>query len=191
MPDSVRSRCSTEFLALCGLEEATVQLLSAPSLLLTDGARSRCSLLDICAFLRLFGAKLNCPAIKQTIGIQNFDATRMFDTSGAFPPLDEQRGIAVFLDRETERIDALVAKKRQLIERLQEYRTALITRTVDPRASRPTPPAAAGLDPSHRPQALGRRVARRCPGALGGEAAVQCHSVPRRQTDPLNSEEAR
>ena len=46
------------------------------------------------------------------------------------PPLDEQRAIAAFLDRETAKIDALVAKKEQLIELLQEKRTALITRAV-------------------------------------------------------------
>ena len=46
------------------------------------------------------------------------------------PPVDEQRAIAAFLDRETERIDALVAKMRLLIERLQEHRTALITAAV-------------------------------------------------------------
>ena len=65
------------------------------------------------------------------------------------PHLDEQRAIAAFLDRETERIDALVAKKRQLIERLQEYRTALITRTVT-RGLPPDAARAAGLDPSPR-----------------------------------------
>ncbi len=65
------------------------------------------------------------------------------------PPLDEQRAIAAFLDRETERIDALVAKKRQLVERLQEYRTALITRSVT--GGIPADAArAAGLDPSPR-----------------------------------------
>lgn len=48
----------------------------------------------------------------------------------AFPPEPEQRAIAAFLDRETARIDALVAKKERLIELLQEKRTALITRTV-------------------------------------------------------------
>ena len=65
------------------------------------------------------------------------------------PPLDEQRAIAAFLDRETERIDGLVAKMRLLIERLGEYRTALITRTV----TRGLPPKAAravGLEPSPR-----------------------------------------
>ncbi len=46
------------------------------------------------------------------------------------PPLEEQRAIAGFLTRETARIDVLVAKKEQLIELLQEKRTALITRAV-------------------------------------------------------------
>jgi type I restriction enzyme S subunit len=45
-------------------------------------------------------------------------------------PPPEQRAIAAFLDRETGRIDRLVAKKRELIERLQEKRSALISRTV-------------------------------------------------------------
>ena len=46
------------------------------------------------------------------------------------PPFSEQRAITAFLDRETARIDALVAKKQRLIELLQEQRTALITRAV-------------------------------------------------------------
>lgn len=48
----------------------------------------------------------------------------------AVPSLPEQRAIATFLDRETARIDALVAKKERLITLLQERRTALITRAV-------------------------------------------------------------
>ena len=61
-------------------------------------------------------------------------------------PPNEQRSIADFLDRETAKIDTLVAKKRTLIERLKEKRTALISRTV----TRGLPPDAArsvGLDP--------------------------------------------
>ncbi|MGI9180705.1 MAG: restriction endonuclease subunit S [Longimicrobiaceae bacterium] len=46
------------------------------------------------------------------------------------PPAPEQRAIAAFLDRETARIDALVAKKERLIALLQEKRTALITRAI-------------------------------------------------------------
>jgi type I restriction enzyme S subunit len=48
----------------------------------------------------------------------------------AIPPPREQGVIAAFLDQETARIDALVAKKERLIELLQEKRTALITRAV-------------------------------------------------------------
>ncbi len=46
------------------------------------------------------------------------------------PPAEEQRAIAVFLDRETARIDALVAKVREAIDRLKELRTALISAAV-------------------------------------------------------------
>jgi type I restriction enzyme S subunit len=46
------------------------------------------------------------------------------------PPIKEQRAIATFLDRETARIDALVAAKRRLIALLQEKRSALIARAV-------------------------------------------------------------
>ena len=67
-------------------------------------------------------------------GLSRDDA---YQKSLPLPPLDEQRDIAAYLDRETERVDALVAKKRSLLERLAEYRTALITRTVTK-----------GLDPS-------------------------------------------
>lgn len=48
----------------------------------------------------------------------------------AIPPECEQRAIAAFLDWETARIDALVAKKHELIALLQEKRTVLITRAV-------------------------------------------------------------
>ena len=46
------------------------------------------------------------------------------------PSEREQRAIAAFLDRETVKIDALVAEKERLIELLQEKRAALITQAV-------------------------------------------------------------
>ena len=46
------------------------------------------------------------------------------------PPLSEQRAIAAFLDRETAQIDALVAKVREVINRLKELRTALVSAAV-------------------------------------------------------------
>ena len=44
----------------------------------------------------------------------------------AVPPAFEQHAIADFLDRETAKIDAVVAKAQEAIERLKEYRVALI-----------------------------------------------------------------
>jgi len=44
--------------------------------------------------------------------------------------LGEQQAIAAFLDRETARIDELIAKKQRLIELLAEKRTALISHAV-------------------------------------------------------------
>ena len=46
------------------------------------------------------------------------------------PPISEQTAIATYLDRETAKIDKLTGKVEQAIERLQEYRTALITAAV-------------------------------------------------------------
>lgn len=87
----------------------------------------------------LYAGKLNYPAIKQTTGIQNLESSAYLDTPAPFPQPAEQQTIAAFLDRETGRLDRLVAKKRELIERLKEKRTALISRTV----TRGLPPAAA------------------------------------------------
>ena len=120
--------CSTEFLVLNPLAYEQRYLLYA---MLTDGF---VSLVDSSTF----GAKM--PRA-------NWDF--IGDARLPLPPLNEQRAIATYLDRETERIDALVAKKRLLIERLEEYRTALITRTVT-RGLPPEAARAAGLDPSPR-----------------------------------------
>jgi len=78
----------------------------------------------------LYEAGLNERAIKQSIGIQNLDADFYLNQKVGLPSLDEQRAIADYLDRETERIDALIEKKEQLIDLLEEKRTALISRAV-------------------------------------------------------------
>jgi type I restriction enzyme S subunit len=43
------------------------------------------------------------------------------------PPSHEQKAVAEFLDRETAKIDQMLAKIEAVIDRLQEYRSALIT----------------------------------------------------------------
>jgi type I restriction enzyme S subunit len=69
--------------------------------------------------------------------IQHFGPSHLSRMLIVLPPLSEQRAIATFLDRETAKIDALVARKERLIALLQEKRAALITRAVTK-----------GLDPS-------------------------------------------
>jgi type I restriction enzyme S subunit len=46
------------------------------------------------------------------------------------PPINEQQAIAAYLDRETARIDQLTGKIETAVERLSEYRQALITSAV-------------------------------------------------------------
>lgn len=48
----------------------------------------------------------------------------------AFPPLEEQAAIAAFLDRETAKIDALIAEQEKLIALLAEKRQATISHAV-------------------------------------------------------------
>jgi len=78
----------------------------------------------------LYAGKLNYPAIKQTTGIQNLDTDAYFDTPVAFPPYPEQIAIAEYLDTAADHIDALRAKARLSIERLSEYRSAVISAAV-------------------------------------------------------------
>jgi len=95
----------------------------------------------------IYTARLNYPAIKQTTGIQNLDSGEYLNILVAYPPSDEQQSIARFLDAKTAQIDALVAQKRQLIDKLKEKRQALIARTVT-RGLPPEVAKAAGLEPA-------------------------------------------
>jgi type I restriction enzyme S subunit len=81
---------------------------------------------------------LNCPVAREqlvflsstTTGLGNLNGSILGAIRVPVATQSEQRAIAAFLDRETARIDALVAKKERLIALLQEQRTALITRAV-------------------------------------------------------------
>jgi len=60
----------------------------------------------------------------------NISDVQLMDFLSVIPPLPEQQAIAAFLDRETGKIDSLVAKVEAVIEKLKEYRTALISAAV-------------------------------------------------------------
>ncbi len=86
--------------------------------------------------------------VSRSVGV-SYPATSPTDVSCieiSLPPIKEQQTIARFLDAKTAQIDDLIAKKRRLIDKLKEKRSALIARTV----TRGLPPEAAkavGLEP--------------------------------------------
>ena len=79
--------------------------------------------------------------IARSVGISYpaINASDLMGLKGPIPTIEEQQAIATFLDRETTKIDALVAEQQHLIELLKERRQAAISQAVTK-----------GLDPSAR-----------------------------------------
>jgi len=63
-------------------------------------------------------------------GQPNLNAEKVREHKLPCPPIEEQNVIADYLDRETARIDALVAEKEHMLALLEEKRAALISRAV-------------------------------------------------------------
>ncbi len=116
-------------LALAGIDLCTNQ--GCRSLILRHAASPRFY------FYQLVAARPELESLGQGSTFRELAKEILEDVELAAGPVSEQGAIAAFLDRETARIDALVAKKERLIELLQEKRSALITRAVTK-----------GLDPS-------------------------------------------
>jgi type I restriction enzyme S subunit len=62
--------------------------------------------------------------------IAHFTAEKVQAVPVPFPPSAEQQTIAAFLDRETAKIDALIAEQQRLIELLKEKRQSVISHAV-------------------------------------------------------------
>lgn len=77
---------------------------------------------------KLYWQHISSEQIQATI--QNVSADRYGNLPVPMPSLVEQRAVVEFLDRETAKIDALIAKQEQLIATLREDRTATITSAV-------------------------------------------------------------
>lgn len=96
--------------------------------------------------LSIWEQRAMIPAIKQTTGIQNLDIGAYLDIKVKIPLLPTQQKIAAYLDRETTRIDALIAAKERLITLLKEKRQALITRVVTKGLEANAPMKDSGVD---------------------------------------------
>ena len=71
-------------------------------------------------FRALYVEGRNIPHVKQTSGIQNLDSESYLNERAWLPAKDTQRHVAMFLDEQTARIDALIAQKDKLLSALVE-----------------------------------------------------------------------
>ena len=71
---------------------------------------------------------------RRSRGIMDVRLRLYFSQFGAiplvFPPVNEQDKIVDFLDRRTQKIDALVSNEEQIVKLLKEYRQSLISQAV-------------------------------------------------------------
>ena len=68
--------------------------------------------------------------IKQGGGQPNLNTDIIKALNVPFPPINEQHAIATFLDKESQRIEVMISKVKESIDKLQEYRIALISAAV-------------------------------------------------------------
>ncbi len=98
------------------------------------------------------------------------------------PPITEQQAIAAFLDRETTKIDALIAEQKRLIELLKEKRQAVISHAVTKGLNPDAPMKDSGIEwlgevPEHWKIVALKRVASICYG-IGEPPKYQAEGIP-------------
>jgi type I restriction enzyme S subunit len=110
---------------------------------------------------------------KQGATVESIEHNYLAETLVPLPPLSEQSAIATFLDRETGKIDALIAEQEKLLTLLAEKRQATISHAVT-RGLNPNAPMKdsgvpwLGKVPAHwEITSLGRISMSRCDGPFG------------------------
>jgi type I restriction enzyme, S subunit len=81
-------------------------------------------------FSALYSSNLNYPSVRQTTGIQNLDVTAYLSTHVGFPPMPEQRRLAMYLDASCYIVEAAITAKRGQIETLEHLRKATLQRVI-------------------------------------------------------------
>jgi len=84
----------------------------------------------LCYALNSRYVRLQIEAVQYGAAQEQFNVSHAVNFVIALPPQREQDSIADYLDRETAKIDTLVAKVREAIDRLRELRTAIISAAV-------------------------------------------------------------
>lgn len=67
---------------------------------------------------------------KEGATVESIEFEFLANTSIPVPPIVEQKEISIFLDHELEKLDSLISKIHLAVEKLREYRTALISAAV-------------------------------------------------------------
>ncbi len=99
-------------------------------------------------FLRywLVSIEQHLPLFSSSNTQDNLNAAKVRSFPVFVPSLDEQRAIASFLDRETAKIDALVAEQERLMALLREKRQAVISHAVTKGLNPDAPMNASGVE---------------------------------------------
>lgn len=101
-------------------------------------------------FAYLFKSKLYIQALQATTNLVRDGQALRYDNFTQVPlplvPLEEQSAIASFLDRETAKIDELVAEQQRLIELLKEKREAVISHAVTKGLNPDAPMKSSGVE---------------------------------------------
>ena len=121
-----------------------------------------------------FSDWLQTQLIFSTIG--NVNGQKYAQCRLPLPPLPEQTAIAEFLDRETGKIDGLVAEQRRLMELLKEKRQAVISHAVTKGLNPHAPMKPSGIE------WLGEVPEHWGVGALGYFSKISSGSTPDRDT---------
>ena len=103
--------------------------ISSAYVMLVPGARVHAPF-----FVYLLKSKSYIQALQTTTNLVRDGQALRYDNFAQVPlpvvPIDEQTAVAAFLDRETAKIDGLVAEQERLIELLKEKRQAVISHAV-------------------------------------------------------------
>ena len=126
-PQQALTLCSTEFVAL---EPNRCDIRYLNYLVRTEGFRQ----------------ELESKATSVTNSHQRANPVDIYRFWNAWPALSEQTAIAGFLDRETEKIDGLVAEQRRLMDLLKEKRQAVILHAVTKGINSHAPMKSSGID---------------------------------------------
>ncbi|WP_082005648.1 restriction endonuclease subunit S [Halocynthiibacter namhaensis] len=115
------------------------------------------------AVFSLSSASEQIAASANRVVVSISNKTSMQNISLCSPPLHEQTKIATFLDYETAKIDALIAKQQRLIALLEEKRQAVISHAVTKGLDPTAPRRPSGIDwlgdvPEHWEVKLGKHL---------------------------------